>query len=166
MTAVGRILSPVDFSETSERALRYALELAGQLRAEIHLLHVVPPPLNLHASGEALPLAMSHVTVSGGVAPSDSQPSEVSARMRDASKNELAKLVERYADRDVVLRQHVTQGDPRTQILRMAQTLGADLIVMGTHGHTGLSHALLGSVAERVLRASDVPVLSVSLKAR
>jgi len=140
MIVLGRILLPTDFSECSQRARSYACELAKRFSAEIHLLHVVAP-----------------ISVPGYMGP---VPQEWLHPDEDARRE-----LEEWNDPDFehaksVVRS-VATGTPFVEIVRYARDQNADLIVMGTHGRSGLSHALLGSVAEKVVRKAPCPVLTV-----
>jgi universal stress protein A len=137
------ILVPTDLSEGAEEALDYACELARQFGATVHLLHVIGiPTLGVPELGVALTSTV------------------IDSLVRD---NQLA--LEQLADRkrelatfgNVLLR----TGDARDLINQTAKEIGADLIVMGTHGRRGVSRALLGSVTETVVRTAPCPVLTV-----
>ena len=137
------ILVPVDFSETSERALDYAIGLSGKLGASIYLLHVIGVP--------ALGVPELGVAMTSTVIDSLVRDSQNALDKLLASRREQAKFG------DPLLR----TGDPRDTILHAAEEVKADLIVMGTHGRRGISRALIGSVAEAVVRMSPVPVLTI-----
>lgn len=136
--ALHRILMPTDFSEGSRPALAMAEALARADRAELILMHVAP---------EAIP--------SGGafLAPPILEPEQV----------ELTRLEERETSAlaGVPVRSHFCQGDAADEILLAAKNLGCDLIVMGSHGRTGLRRLLMGSVAESVCRRATCPILIV-----
>ena len=136
------ILVPTDLSEGAEQALDYACELARSLGAQIHLLNVISiPALGVPELGVALTASMIDQMVV------DNQ----SALDRLAETRCTATLGNAL----------VRTGDARDVINQTAKELGIDLIVMGTHGRRGISRALLGSVAETVVRTSPVPVLTV-----
>lgn len=143
MPQIRKILSPVDFSETSLFALDYAMDLAKQLGAELHLVHTYQLPVY------ALP--------DGALMASPEYVNELSAKLQD----ELDKLVASRRAEGVVLRGHLSEGVPHSEICRQAKDLGVDLIIMGTHGRSGFGHLLLGSVTEKVVRSSEIPVLTV-----
>ena len=145
MPEIRKILIPVDFSPPSDHATDYGVDLAEQLGAEVDVVHAYQIPIY------ALP--------DGGVMVGP----EFVSRLTESAQKGLDQLVERYADRKVKLRTHMADGAPHLEVQRLAEELGADLIVMGTHGRTGLRHFLLGSVAERVVRVSTVPVVTVRL---
>jgi nucleotide-binding universal stress UspA family protein len=132
------ILHPTDFSERSELAFQVADTLARDTTARLIVLHVGPP--TELGSGEAL----------------------VSAAVKEQKDRLWARLV-RYqpSSPSIGVEYQLVEGDPAQEIVRLAKTLPCDLIVMGTHGRTGLGRALLGSVAEAVLRHAPYPVLTV-----
>lgn len=137
------ILVPTDFSEASNAALEVALDLAAELGASIVLLHSFEIP-------------MLGVPDGGLVLTPD-----VTSRVLEGAKSGLDREVGRYTTRGVPLRSVVDQAEPWRSIVTKAEELGVDLIVMGTHGRRGLPRALLGSVAEKVVRTSPVPVMTV-----
>ncbi|MGH8568216.1 MAG: universal stress protein [Gammaproteobacteria bacterium] len=141
MLAIHRILCPVDFSEPSARALEYALALAERLGAQVDVLHVFQFP--------------TFAVEDGAVALPPYLPENLSQRLRER----LEQFVIEKAGAGSKATAHVLEGVPYVAIMEAAK--GQDLIVMGTHGRTGLSHLLLGSVAERVVRGSEVPVLTI-----
>ncbi len=143
MPAIHRILCPVDFSETSERALQYAVALARQFGAGIHLVHVWQMPVYAFPDGAVI------------LGP------DVVAEITNEMQRSLDAMIARHKEPELVIEGHLMQGVPDREVARMANQLNAELIVMGTHGRTGISHMLLGSVAERVVRTSTVPVLTV-----
>ncbi len=136
------ILVPTDFSTESLRALRYAIPFADQFGAKLVLLHVVEPmPF---ADLAAFPLMME------------------SGKVVEACKKKLQALAARRGvPAEVVSRIVVRQGQPFQEICDAARTLKADLILISTHGYTGVKHVLLGSTAERVAQHAPCPVLVV-----
>jgi len=139
------ILVPTDLSEGAEHALSYACELAHVLGAQIHLLNVISiPALGVPELGVALTSSMMDQLVV------DNQTAiEQLATTRCTAP--LGQVM-------------VKTGDARDTINQTASELGIDLIVMGTHGRRGLSRALLGSVAETVVRSAPCAVLTVRLR--
>lgn len=142
--SLDKILCPTDFSEPSERGLDYAGKLAVQLGAELRILHVFQNP--------AFVLPMS-----GYVGPT----SDVLFRMRTQCEESLERRRAELEKLGLRVSVEVTEGVPHEVIVSAARAMGASMIVMGTHGRTGISHAFMGSVAERVVRLADRPVLTV-----
>lgn len=136
------ILVPIDFSESSEKAVLAAGALAAATGATIHLLHAFLIPVE----PARLALTVSQQYVAQFVAESKTQLQDLSAKCCPGAT--LGPLL-------------VESGDPREVILDEAKRLSADLIVMGTHGRRGISRALIGSVAESVMRTAHCSVLVV-----
>jgi nucleotide-binding universal stress UspA family protein len=136
-----KILVPTDFSEHAERALSTATSLARVVGAKLHVVHV----------GPLVPY------VGPPFAPGRAFANELTAASRKEFDAYMAALHERGVDAAATF----AEGVAYVEINRIARDAGADLIVMGTHGRTGLEHALLGSVAERVVRTSPIPVMVV-----
>ncbi len=136
-----RIVVAVDFSPTSDRALEEAVRLARRLGAELHAVH-------------AYGLAVAALP-EGAVMTGPAKAAELAAEAHER----LAEREARYPD--VTWVRHVVAGVPAEEVVRIAEELGADYIVVGTHGRTGLSHLLFGSVAEQIVRQATVPVVTV-----
>ena len=134
---IKRILVPVDFSETSLEALEHALDLAKQYAADVLLMNVVDPIYYPVPAPEFL------------------------ADPKAFARGELDRLAEKLGRRQVVCRTVLRVGTPHIEIVKAAIDNRADMIVMSTHGRTGFSHLMMGSVAEKVVRASVCPVLTV-----
>jgi len=137
-----RILVATDFSNSSQRALELAVGIADQFGSELTLVHSWEAPDYSYAAGLYVPVDV--------VAPIERA---AVARLEDAT----TELKQRFPKAKSLLR----AGVPWEQVLASATQTKADLIVMGTHGRRGLERALLGSVAEKVVRMSPVPVLTV-----
>lgn len=146
MIHLKRILVPTDFSESAHHALRYAVSLAQEFHSEIGLLHVVEDVAVGYAS-DLFPVPMAEVF------------HEISA----IAKKELAALVAEVRSHGIEAREHVVQGKPSTEIVRIAREDAVDMIIMGTHGRGVLDHALFGSTTERVVRKAPCPVLTCRL---
>jgi nucleotide-binding universal stress UspA family protein len=144
MFAPKRILVPVDFSEPSTRALMHAIALAEQFAASLDVLHVVPNPYVDDPAGLYLPLPVTYVN----------------DLMNDARKR-LDDLLDSADRQRLRARAIVKVGDPLRQVVEYARGESVDLIVLGTHGRSGVAHLFLGSVAERVVRTAPCPVLTV-----
>lgn len=139
---IERILVPLDFSPASMKALDYAVSLAKQFRATIHLLHVHPPD-----EAAAIPGA-AHLLL---------QSAEAIERLNEELAGIHRKRVEPFCPQNC----HIRGGRPYQEIIGLAREIAADLIVLSTRGHSGLKHLLLGSTAERVVRGATCPVLVV-----
>jgi nucleotide-binding universal stress UspA family protein len=136
------ILVPTDFSEHAERALDYAVALAAKLDARVHVLDAVVLPIWGAELGVSVTAAMVDDVMS-------------------ANQKELERLVAARTGKAAFGPPWLEVGDARTVIVDVATRLGADLIVMGTHGRRGVSRLFLGSVAESVVRTAPCPVLLV-----
>jgi nucleotide-binding universal stress UspA family protein len=135
------ILVPTDFSTAAEAALDEALALATALGASVYLLHAYQLPI----TGVPDPVVLA----------------EIDQRVLAWALGELDACIGRRKDRGVTIVPLLRQGDARQAALDVAEEISADLIVMGTHGRHGVARALIGSVAEAVVRTSRVPVLTV-----
>jgi nucleotide-binding universal stress UspA family protein len=142
--SIKRILVPVDFSAPSRAALWRARELAATLGASVEILHVLDLPTPRHIAAEG------YVPV----------PPEFVREMRRRAEE---RLEEWLATANVAadVQRSLGQGRPADEIVDCARDRSVDLIVMGTHGRGGVSHVLLGSVAEKVIRTAPCPVLTV-----
>lgn len=137
-----KILVPIDFSENCKKALPYAQEYAAQFNAKLYLAHVLEPPPML-SDFRDVPLALPEKEVLVNVR------EELLALATSSLKaSDLAEII-------------VRKGKPYQDIVTLASELGIDLIIMATHGYTGLKHTLLGSTTERVVRHAPCPVLVV-----
>lgn len=139
-----KILCPTDFSEPSKNALRYALTLAQQYKAKILLLHVIEP---------LSPVPGIDMGPSFGF---DERP-----HIEEQVKTLLDEIVTGESKEDIKIEPLIVRGAPFLEIVRTARTEDVDMIVIATHGHTGLTHMLLGSTAEKVVRKAPCPVLTV-----
>ena len=136
---IEKILVPLDFSVDSMEALNYAVWLAKQFRAAIHLVHVYPPD-------EASAPVGGHLLL---------QSAEAIERLNE----ELTGIHQEHASTFRPENCHIRGGRPYEEIVRLAREIDADLIVLATRGYSGLKHLLLGSSAERVVRNAPCPVL-------
>lgn len=136
-----RVLVPVDFSDCSKKALAYAVPFAKQFGAEIVIIYVVQP----------YPPVPEMTAVDFDA---------ILTQARKGGEGELAKLRESITD-DVTVKTVLRVGRPDLEIVRAADELNADLILLSTHGRTGLGRVFLGSVAEHVTRYAHCPVLTV-----
>jgi nucleotide-binding universal stress UspA family protein len=138
MLVIRTILHPTDFSERSATAFHLACSLARDHHACLLVLHVYPPP------------------ASHGEAVARRQPNGHEGVLRE----ELRRI--QPPDPKVAVEHRLEEGEAADQILRVARESGCGLIVMGTHGRTGLRRVLMGSVAEEILRLAPCPVLTVN----
>lgn len=137
-------LVAVDFSPVSAGALKTAIELAGKTGARVRAVHVL--------------------AVETDKLPKDADPvylEDLHMQQAQGAKIQLEAFVEKHTRRAASVEAEILSGKPQTEILRAAQAPGVELIVMGTHGRTGLRELLMGSVAENVLRRAPVPVVMV-----
>jgi nucleotide-binding universal stress UspA family protein len=146
-----KLLVPHDFSACAGAALGLAAKLARVHRASLVLLHVSPVPTNVPRDALITP-------------PSGGAPMTVAEYATHGAEASLQKLARPLRDGGLaveVVARASESADISAEILTAAAELGVDALVVGTHGRTGLSHLLLGSVAERVLRRATVPVVTV-----
>ena len=134
-----KIMVPVDFSSCSQKAVHYAIPFAKKFGAELVLLHVVEPLVLLGA-----PEGVTEEVVES--------TEDVQQRLQN-----MRKLV----PADIATKTLVRQGSPHFEIIEVAKEFGIDLVILSTHGRTGLEHVLIGSTAERVVRRLGCPVLVV-----
>jgi universal stress protein A len=141
---IRRILAPTDFSELSKQGLKSALELAEAFGAKLLLLYVVEPP----------PYPVEGIV-----------PSHLGATMLDdlerQATNDLAQMLSETQASQMDVARRVVVGIPYRKIVDVAEEEKIDLIVMTTHGRTGLSHLVMGSVAEKIVRTAPCPVLTI-----
>jgi universal stress protein A len=151
MVSIHRILVPTDFSEYSAEALKYAVYLGKTFKSVLHLIHVFEPAY-----------------VSPGGVLLSVLPDEVHTWVKQLREEETQKLNEAAEEIRMELpgvRVLFKTGMPFVEIIKAAEEVPADIIVLGTHGRTGIAHVLMGSVAERVVREASCPVLTVRPKA-
>lgn len=144
-----KILVPTDFSPHSQEAVRTAVDVAQKYGASITLIHVYEPVAYTLPEGYVLVTPQQLVDLN----------SELERRLATA-KAEAVQAGAREISTELL------QGPPPNEIVNFAQQKAMDLIVMGTHGRTGIKHTLLGSIAERVLRKAPCPVLTVKAEER
>jgi nucleotide-binding universal stress UspA family protein len=137
-----RLLVPVDFSEPSFQALRHAIELAKELRATLRILHVVA------ADDGWLRLGREEFR-------------DLDKSLQKQATKELQAMAKAHVPRKVRANLEVRIGRPAEEIVAAASDANSDVIVLSTHGHTGLDRLLIGSVAERVMRMAPCPVFLI-----
>jgi nucleotide-binding universal stress UspA family protein len=150
MGHIRTILVPVDFSDPARLALEEAIALGKKLGAELHLLHCYP--LIVPSTFSLYKLEVPRTF-------------EDDVRMvREAAQRRMTQWSRRIGAAAVPVREHLAANLPSAEIADVARKIGADLIVMGTRGLSGLEHVLLGSVAERTVRTAPCPVLTVGMR--
>ncbi len=137
-----KILSPIDFSKSSVKALQYASALAVQFQATLILVHVVE---------------FSFVGSEFGAV----ELSQIESDMRENGRKQLESLSEKLVDSRLETKMIIASGHPSIEIIETAKEEATDLIVIATHGHSSLAHVILGSTVERVVRHASCPVLVV-----
>lgn len=144
------ILIPTDFSECSSRALRLGLAIAEKFDAQAHVLHA---SAHIDRSTFSDPRVLQMV---GDMLDDEAK------RLDEAAQEQMKNLVKEIGEVDESrVNYRVVQGSPGTSILEVAEDVKADMIVMGTHGRTGVGDLILGSTAERVTRKANCAVMTI-----
>ena len=143
MIKLSHILLPIDFSDHCNRATEYACELARQFGAELTLSHAVESPVVMMPS------------------PGAPIPDSLVEDQENTARSNLRSWLPAEPKHGFRICREIRRGTPFVQIVRFAKENDVDLIVLSTHGRSGLSHLLTGSVAERVVRKAPCPVLTV-----
>jgi universal stress protein A len=143
-----KILCPIDFSEFTDEILEYALDITKKYGAELHLIHIIPN-LNYFTPYESF-FTPENIIV-------------VEKNMEDEVNKDFDAIIKKI---DIPVKKVIRTGAAFVEIIDYVKTESIDLIIMGTHGRTGLEHILIGSVAERVIRKAPCPVLTVRPKSR
>ncbi len=148
MSRYQRILLPTDFSPASQAAISHAEGLARRYEAELLLVHIVTAPVypGVYGLGPSL-------------------VGEVERSARESAESQLAELVDGLKAKGLSAEGLLESGAAARRLVELVSERDVDLVVMATHGHTGLSHALLGSTAEKVVRTCPCPVLTVKASA-
>lgn len=141
---IERILIPVDFSEYSKMALDYSIEFSKKFNSELILIYVIEPIVYPSDFG------LGQIPIN-----------QVDFEIQSKAESELKKLVEEKVPSELKASYVVKTGKPFLEIISAAKEYDCDLIIIATHGHTGIEHILFGSTAEKVVRKSPVPVLTV-----
>ena len=141
------VLVAVDFSDSSDNAFQMALSMAKSFSAQLLVLHVINEPVDLRG------FYVPHISFE---------------RLEEEIEDGAKKMMESFCRKNMVDFKNydcsIVAGLPYEQIITQAEEKSADLIVLGTHGRTGLDHVLFGSTAEKVVRKSKLPVLTVRLE--
>ena len=141
---IKKILVPIDFSDYSKNALKYAVNIVETFKAEMFLIYVVEPviyPPDFSMGQIAIP--------------------SVNTEWDERAKEELKKLAESEIPKEIKVQTIVKTGKPFIEIIDTATEKDIDLIVIATHGHSGMEHILFGSTAEKVVRKAPCPVLTL-----
>ena len=168
---VTKILVPIDYSDYSHRALEWGASLAEKYGAQLLLLHVVSRASEDLPGGGAvrtdtpLQLALDNPSIYYAPRPPPQEAATV-VDLLEMARNDLKDLAMVKLNASLSVSPKVGVGKPAEEILRVAQEEDVDLIVMGTHGRTGLRHALMGSVAATVMRTAPCPVFTVKAATR
>lgn len=141
------ILFATDFSESSDHAFQYALSLARKFESRLGIIHVISEPVDLRG------FYVPHISF-------DKLEEEIEQGALKMMEKFCRTHVQDYAN----VESFVVPGIPYDEIIKKAVEINADLIVVGTHGRTGLDHVLFGSTAEKVVRKSAVPVMTIRIK--
>lgn len=151
MTPLKHIVVATDFSENSKEAVEYAADLAKTLGANLTVVHVVE---------DILETAASIPNFYAGLEGFDKQLIELKSKVN----KELQKEAEKIGKQGVKVKGELLEGNPTVELIKYPQEHPCDLLVLGTHGRTGIPHLLIGSVAEKVVRKSSCAVLTVRKK--
>jgi nucleotide-binding universal stress UspA family protein len=144
MDLIKKLLVPIDFSDYSKNALRYATQFAKQFNAKMYLIYVVEPiiyPADFSMGQVAIP--------------------SMDVDLHNRAEEELKNLASNFIDSSLEVVTMIKTGKPFVEINETAKEVDADIIIMATHGHTGMEHLLFGSTAEKVVRKAPCPVLTL-----
>lgn len=148
MIHLKRILFPTDFSETSNEAMKYAIEFAKAFNAHLDIVHV------LFDETQVVAFYLPQVTFQN-----------MDKELEVAAEEQLEKFIEKYPEiNEVDYTIKLIKGTPFLEIINAAKDFDSDMIIIGTHGRSGLEHVLFGSTAEKVIRKSPCPVFTVRLE--
>lgn len=145
MITLQKILVPTDFSDFSQQALEFALSLAEQFRAKLYVMHVW------------------EMAMTSSLLPPEPYPESILTEQQKAAAEHLAKVTNELKTSGFEAESVFVFGKPYMEIVRTAADLDVDLIVLASHGRSGISHLLMGSVAEKVVRLAPCPVFTVKL---
>lgn len=144
MDEITKILVPIDFSDYSKNALKYSVSMATKFSAKMYLIYVIEPmiyPADFSMGQIAVP---AHDT-----------------DMSERARQELTSLANSEIHESIEFQIIIKSGKPFMEIIETASELNIDLIIISTHGHTGVEHLLFGSTAEKVVRKAPCPVLTI-----
>jgi nucleotide-binding universal stress UspA family protein len=146
MKPFDKILTAIDFSPNSEHAFEYALTLAKQFQAELTIMHVINEPVDLRG------FYVPHISFE-----------QLEKEIEEGAEKMMEKFCQARMGGFSNYQTAIVSGIPYEEIIRKADESGSSLIVLGTHGRTGLDHIIFGSTAERVVRSSSCPVLTIRM---
>ncbi len=149
MITINKILMPTDFSDFSKHALKYAESFASQYRAKLYLLHVISDIPDFSA------FYLKHFPLE------NINEEEICREVENRVRSEMERLISEDIKENIEVEPAVVVGVPSLEIINFAKEKSIDLIVIATHGRTGLKHVLFGSTAEKVVRGSPCPVMTV-----
>ena len=147
-----KILCPTDFSEPSYKALKAANDLAKEFSSELILIHVLSPMQVFPTSPGFAP---------GQPAASGYIPEQILGEAQNQAGESLDKTLEEQVSKEIISKTILLQGNPAEEITKYAEEENVSVIIIGTHGYTGWRHLLLGSVTEKIVRSSSIPVLTI-----
>lgn len=146
MKSFDRILTAIDFSENSDYAFSYALTLAKQFQSELTIMHVINEPVDLRG------FYVPHISFN-----------QLEKEIEEGAVKMMEKFTHETLEGFTNYKTAIETGTPYEEIIKKADEINASLIVIGTHGRTGLDHMIFGSTAERVVRGATCPVLTIRL---
>ncbi|MCX7797458.1 MAG: universal stress protein [Melioribacter sp.] len=144
MGIINKILVPIDFSDYSKNALKYAAQFAKHFNAKMYLIYVIEPviyPTDFSMGQIVLP--------------------SIDSNLQTRAEEELKNLAKNFIDPSISVETIIKTGKPFVEINETAKEKDIDLIIIATHGHTGVEHLLFGSTAEKVVRKAPCPVLTL-----
>lgn len=147
-----KILCPTDFSEPSYKALKAANDLAKEFSSDLILIHVLSPMQVFPTSPGFAP---------GQPAASGYIPEQILGEAQNQAGESLDKTLEEQVSKEIISKTILLQGNPAEEITKYAEEENVSVIIIGTHGYTGWRHLLLGSVTEKIVRSSSIPVLTI-----
>jgi nucleotide-binding universal stress UspA family protein len=146
MNEINTVLVATDFSENAQPAIDAAITVAKTFGADLHVVHAFQTPVPIVSPYEVV------------------VPDGFLEQARDSAARSLLAVEEKVKSEGLAVTTHLTEVPAAPSIVRVAEKVDADLVVVGTHGHTGIKHIVLGSVAERTLRLAPCSVLTVKPK--
>lgn len=146
MKPFDKILTAIDFSENSDFAFEYALTLAKQFQAELTIMHVINEPVDLRG------FYVPHISFE-----------QLEKEIEEGAEKMMEKFCQARLAGFSNYKTAILTGIPYEEIIKKSEETGSSLIVLGTHGRTGLDHIIFGSTAERVVRSAFCPVLTIRM---